>query len=277
VVRAVEGQVEEVVVGFEQDVYGEDPAYQIGPLGLAFLAQDALAVGGGDLPDGQEQLRVFRVPPAGSEPIKADAALASFSLAATDRIKGEGDFYGLAATRKALYVTCNGDDARGWIGRAEVKDGAVVSFQRFIATKEATGVDAPAAVTISPRGEVVIGQMGEMNEARDSLLTFYNALNGRALLNLETGLYDITALAYSPDGQLYATDFASKKTNEGGLFQLISTIANGKQAVMAKKIVALDRPTAMAFGKDGALYVTVFGTAEQGSDRKPGRLLKIAL
>ena len=45
--------------------------------------------------------------------------------------------------------------------------------------------------------------------------------------------------------------------------------------VEAVKIVPLDKPTAMAFGADGALYVTVYGTAEEGSDEKPGKVLKI--
>ena len=34
VIRVVDGQAEEVVVGFDRDVYGEGPAYHIGPLGL---------------------------------------------------------------------------------------------------------------------------------------------------------------------------------------------------------------------------------------------------
>ena len=40
-------------------------------------------------------------------------------------------------------------------------------------------------------------------------------------MNLETRLYDITGLAYSPKtGLLYATDFAWMQTDEGGLFRL---------------------------------------------------------
>jgi hypothetical protein len=49
---------------------------------------------------------------------------------------------------------------------------------------------------------------------------------------------------------------------------------NGQQTVKAVKIAALDKPTAMAFGEDGALYVTVFDTAQAGE--KPGKLLKFA-
>ncbi len=37
---------------------------------------------------------------------------ASYKLPAKDDIKGEGNFYALAKTDDAIYVTCNGDDTR---------------------------------------------------------------------------------------------------------------------------------------------------------------------
>ena len=111
----------------------------------------------------------------------------------------------------------------------------------------------------------------------DSLLTFYNPKNGKMLLNLQTGLYDITGLAYSADGKkLFATDFAWMKTTEGGLFQLISTDDGGKQSIEAKKLISLDKPTALAI-KGDAVYVTIFGTPAEGSDEKAGKLVKIIL
>lgn len=272
IVRVVDGKAQEVIVGFPQDVYGKGPKFNIGPLGLTFIGKDTLVVGGGGFPDGEELLRVYNVPAAGGEAIKADDMVSSHSLAPTDEIKGEGNFYGVAANKNSIFVTCNGDDTKGWVSRARIKDGKVANFKRFLPTKEATEVDAPVAATISDRGELVIGQCGEVNVAEDSLLTFYNAKSGKMLLNLETGLYDITALAYSPKGQLYATDFAWMDTAEGGLFQLIK---DGKDAVKLKKITSLDKPTSMTFDGDGNLYITVFGTAEEGSDAKPGKLLKI--
>jgi hypothetical protein len=89
----------------------------------------------------------------------------------------------------------------------QLRDGGFSNLERFIATKEATHVNTAAGITISPRGEIVVGQMGDINVAADSLLTFYSQ-QGNRLLNLATGLYDVTALAYSPQGQLYAADFA---------------------------------------------------------------------
>lgn len=274
VFRIVDDKAQDVITDFPVDVYGKGPMYNIGPLGLLFLDKNTLVVGGGGLKDGEELLRVYKIPEAGEPAIKADQMEGSFALAEDDEVKGEGNFYGLAAIDKSVFVTSNGDDTKGWVARATIKDGKLTDFERFLATKEATAVDAPVAATISPRGELVIGQMGEITIPGDGLLTFYNAKNGKMLLNLETGLHDITALAYSPKGQLYAADFAWFDAAEGGLFQLISKEEDGKQAIEAKKIESLDKPTAMVFDSEGALYITVIGTGED--DAKGGKLLKIA-
>jgi hypothetical protein len=90
-------------------------------------------------------------------------------------------------------------------------------------------------------------------------------------------LYDITGLAYSPKGQLLALDFAWMKADEGGLFNLVSVKKEGTEAIEAKKVLALDKPTAIAIGRDGVVYVTLIGTAKEGDDKKPGSLVKIEL
>jgi DNA-binding beta-propeller fold protein YncE len=269
IVKIVDGKAEPVITDFPVDIYGKGPKYNIGPLGLLFLDQNTLVVGGGGLPDGEEMLRVYDLKDW-KEPIKADQMKASFKLEAEGELKGEGNFYALAATPDAIYITSNGDDTKGWVARAPYKGSEVTGFERYLATKEAVEVDAPVGVTISPKGHLVIGQMGEVNIPGDSLLTFYDANSKEKLLNLETGLHDITALAYSPRGQLYALDFAWPDTTQGGLFQLLEDKENKDTKLRTKKIKGLDKPTAMAFDSEGALYVTVIG------EEKMGKLLKIA-
>ncbi len=274
VIRVVDGKAQDVIVGFAKDVYGKGPKFDIGPLGLVFLNKNTLVVGGGDHIDGEELLRVFSVPAPGAPAIKASDATDSYNMPAIGDIKGEGNFYGLARKGRAIYITCNGDDTKGWIAKATIKKGKVTSFERFLPTKENTEVDAPIAAVISPKGDLVIGQGGEVTVPEDSLLTFYN-MEGEMLLNLETGLYDITGLAYSTDGKkLFATDFAWMKTSEGGLFQLIST--DDKQTIEAKKLVSLDKPTALAVQGD-TIYITVFGTPAEGSDVRSGKLVKVTV
>jgi DNA-binding beta-propeller fold protein YncE len=275
VVRVVNGEAEDVITGFPQDVYGKGPMYDIGPLGLAFLDQQTLIVSGGDKPDGEEVIRVFKIPNAGEAAINIDKADHTLGpLPPIDDIVGEGNFYALAVNDGAVFATSNGDDTKGWIVKADRTADGFGELQRFIATKEAVEVDAPVGATINDKGHLVIGQMGEITIPHDSLLSFYDPKSGELLLNLETGLYDIAALAYSPKGHLYALDFAWMATGEGGLFRLDADRENGQQTVKAVKIAALDKPTAMAFGEDGALYVTVFDTAQAGE--KPGKLLKFA-
>src|SRR5690606_17051521 len=111
--------------------------------------------------------------------------------------------------------------------------------------------------------ELVIGQMGEINvDPGDSLLTFYDPANGQLKRKLKLNLYDVTGLAYSPKTKkLYATDFAWAKPEEGGLFELAIEGEN----VKTTKIAKLDKPTALAFDKDGRLYVTVIGTASESA------------
>lgn len=266
IVKVVDGKAEPVITDFPVDIYGKGPKYNIGPLGLLFLDQNTLVVGGGDLVDGEELLRVYDLKDM-KEPLKADKMKASYKLAAADDIKGEGNFYALAKTEDAIYVTCNGDDTKGWVSRANYKGADVSSYERYLDTKTATEVDAPVGITVSPRGELVVGQMGEVTVPNDSLITFYNAASKTKLLNLKTNLHDITALAYSPRGQMYALDFAWVDTKQGGLFQIL---ADTKEAAKTKKIVELDKPTAMVFDAEGALYITVIG------EEKKGKLLKVA-
>ncbi len=268
VVQVVDGKAVDVITGFPKDVYGKGPNYDIGPLGLTFLDRDTLVVGGGGNIDDKELLRVYKVDVKGV--LKAEDMEASFSLTANETLKAEGNFHGVTSTDSAVYVTCNGDDTKGWVAKATVKDGKVTKFERFIATKEATGVDAPVAATMSPRGQLVIGQMGEITVPNDGLLTFYNAKNGKMLRNVEVGLSDITAVAFSPKkkAKIYALDFSWFDTAEGGLFQLIAKKGDEKLMIESKKLCGLDKPTAMAFGDDGALYITVIGDGD-------GQLLKI--
>lgn len=279
VIRVVDGKAEDVITGFPLDVYGKGPKLNIGPLGLAFLNEKKLVVGDGSYPDGQEFVRVFDIPAKGAPAIKFDAPAEKLGpLEATDTLKPEGNFYGLVVTEAGIYVTSNGDDTKGWILRATIEGTKFGKLERFIATKEAVNVDAPVAIALDKKGNLVVGQMGEVTGPADSRLCFYGAKTGKLLMNLETGLADISGLAYSPKvdkkdgGLLYAVDYAWADNSKGGLFRLDK---GDQTSVKVTKICELDKPTAITFGKDGAAYVTVVGTAKEGDAAKPGKLLKI--
>lgn len=272
--RGENSQLHMEIGGYATDVYGKGPKYNIGPLGLAFMDRQHLVVGDGSRPDGEELVRVYRVRMGEHEQqAEEDAVTTLGPITAGDAsARGEGNFYGVAIGAGAIFVTCNGDDTKGWVSRAVIEDGTAKDLTPFIATKTVLDVDAPVAITFTPDGsELVIGQMGEMNIAGDSLLTFYDPKSGELLRQFETGLSDIAGLAYSPTtGKLYCVDFSWVAPEDGGLFELDPS--SGK----ATKIAKLDKPTAMAFDGRGRLYITQYGTAAEGDSDPPGALLRVA-
>lgn len=261
------------ITGFPSDIYGKGPMYDIGPLGLAFLDEGHLIVADGSRKDVDEVILIYDIeetPP--KEPAQADSAEYTLGpLGPNEQGQAEGNYYAVAVTGGAIFATANGDDTKGWIVKSEIKDGHPGELVRAIATKEAVNVDAPVALTVDKAGNLVVGQMGEINVPGDSLLSIYDPKTGQLLHNYETGLNDITGLAYSPTtGKLYATDFAWMNTADGGLFEL--TIKGDK--VETRKVAALDKPTAIAFDQRGA-YITVLGTKQEGSTEKPGQVIRI--
>jgi DNA-binding beta-propeller fold protein YncE len=272
------GKVRAVITGFSKDIYGKGPMYDIGPLGLLFLDQDTLVVGDGSLKDGEELVRIYDL----STGSKLTAEDTKYTLGpigpGEESAKGEGNFYALAASRSAIYVTCNGDDTKGWVARIALDGGQPGALEPFIATKavlEEAGnpVDAPVGITLNRDGHIVVGQMGEINVEGDSLYTVYDPEDGSLKAHAATGLYDIAGLAYGPSGNLYAVDYAWMDTTQGGLFRL--DIDEEVGTVTSVKLASLDKPTSLAFSPDGALYVTLIGTAEEGSTKKPGKLVRV--
>jgi DNA-binding beta-propeller fold protein YncE len=262
------------VEGFPTDIYGKGPKYNIGPLGATLWGTDRLIVPDGSRADGEELVRIYKIEEAlPAKPRKETEA--EFTLGpikgTSDTNKGEGNFYQAVVWNDAIYITSNGDDTKGWIVSSKIADGKPGELTTTIATKEATEVDAPVAIAVSPdKTQLVVGQMGEVNVPGDSLLTTYDK-EGKLVKKYKTGLHDITGLAYGANGKLYATDFAWSDTTQGGLFELV---IEGEE-VKPKKIISLDRPTSLAFDKDGALYITVFGTGKDTGDKPAGGLLKL--
>lgn len=258
VVRILDGKPRNAIVGFPSQGFGRNPEFRMGPLGLLFLDKDTLVVGGGGNPDGEELVRVYKVPAPDAEAISADKMEHGFVLKSEGSVQGEGDFFGLAKSAKGLYVTCNGDDSKAWIAKADLAGNVVSNLRRHIATKDRTGTNAPNGITLSPEGYLAVSHMGKTRMEQDSLLAFYNE-RGDLLDKFPIGLYDVTGLAYGPKKKrLFAIDFAYADTSKGGLFKLVETADEG--GCKPVKIMSLDKPTAMVFDNLGNLYVTVCGS-----------------
>lgn len=266
------------VEGFPTDEYGKGPKYNIGPLGCTLWGNDRLIVPDGSQKDGEELVRIYKIadelPAKPRKATDTEFALGPIKGNPEANYKGEGNYYAAALWNDTIYVTSNGDDTKGWIVTSKIVDGKPGELTPSIATKEATQVDAPVAITVTPDGSsLVVGQMGEVNVPGDSLLSMYDK-DGKLTKNYKTGLNDIAGLAYSPKtGKLYATDFAwaEEIKMNGGLFELV---IEGDE-VKPKKILSLDRPTALAFDKEGKLYITVFGTGKDTGDKPTGGLIRL--
>ena len=276
------------ISGYPTDVYGKGPMYDIGPLGLDFQG-DTLIVGDGSRPDGEEVVRTYKIADAPADmptpegnaektfgPIKegADTALNEKTT------KPEGNFYDIAVGEKGVFITSNGDDTKGWIHKIDITDGKLGDkMVPTIATKAEVDKDAPVPIEFSAdKSELYVGQMGEINVPNDSLLLVYDPNSGDLKKQYQLGLHDPAGLAISPKTKkIYVTDFAWAKPEEAGLFEV--TLEGDKATT--KKIMQLDKPTALAFDQDGKLYVAVIGTVDEkaktkdGEQLSPGKLLVI--
>jgi hypothetical protein len=255
----------------------EDPALsmpartgdvQLATLGLAFSNKDSFIV------SGQGRLWAFSVPAPESPPLSCSDARAMLRIEFAEDRDGATGFNVLAAADDVVFFSCPGDADVGWLGRARLEAGTPGLLQPAVSTAQTSGIPAPFALTISPQGCVVVGQIGRLNVDADGLLVFYDAATARRLLKLQTGLRDTTGLAYAPGGQLYAVDYSAAKPEEGGLFHVAAELQQGRQTIKTTKLVSLDRPTSIAAAGDGALLVTVHGGAQPG-EQPSGKLLKI--
>jgi hypothetical protein len=257
----------------------ELPQYA-GPLGLDFLSPNRLVVGTGDEKSGE--LRVYNLPPDGA-PQKFDQADQTVGpVGPSSRSSGgEGYFFSLAHSETAFFAVSVGGDERGWVLKATLDANRLAGFEPFIATKAASGVPHPSALTINPtpnRRYLVVAQRGDYKTPTDSRVTMYSPASGEVALNLAVSLRDVVALGYSPTGDLYAAD----RAGDGGVYRLEAVQVDGRESCRAVKIASVSGPRALAFTPDGVLYVVADGAKnpepnddDEAPDAAAGSLVRI--
>ncbi len=269
-------KIHEVITGFAVDFFGREPGARVGPLGMALLTRTKLVVGGGGREVGMNVVGVYALPISGSSITAEQTDHTVGPLSAGSRNQAAHDqFLGLVKTEESLFVVASSDGPAGWILKSGIAANRLTFLQRFIATHKSTTGGAPTCLAIIPKPRpafLVVGQMGSKEIAGDSSITFFVPATGAMAMSLGTGLNDISALAYSPAGNLYAADISWSDEQAGGVYRLDDARLEGRLACQAVKIASVTRPTALAFAPDGTLYVTAFGAAEND---KQGVLLKI--
>jgi len=122
--------------------------------------------------------------------------------------------------------------------------------------------DAISSMTFSPGGHVVLNLATENDGDQ---LQFHHAETGRLLLKLDSDLREVTSIAYSPSGLLYAV---GSKLKRNGVFRLDVFLDAARQTVHATEIAKLDKIVGLEFSDKGDCVVLVGG-------RQDGRALTI--
>jgi hypothetical protein len=243
------------------------------PFGLLFLDEKHLVAGIAGAPP---ELRLYELTEADT-PLNADGAKQKVTpeLSGEESEDASGSCVGLARTRPndyvadMLVVAFGGTHHVNGLWKVPVRANMLGEMSR-LESKPPLQVLQPTALAISERGYVLA--VDAFSRLRQNRLMFLNPINDQVVLDFQPDLSGISGVAYSPkSGNLYAlaTEYAK---NEEGLFRLDDAREPGEQEITVTKISEIKRPAALAFGPDGALYVTTLGDK---TEKDGGTLLKV--
>lgn len=273
VIRVDGGQSVPVITEIPLAPLQFDLSIRLGPLGLLFADKNSLLVACGGQENGEAILRRFQFTES-AEPMKSDAAQFVQRFAPAENQANEpAMLYSLTATLEAFYGSVVQEDQSGWIVEHKKSKEITAILEPYLDVAESQQTGRPAGLCMSPHGYLVVGTIGQWDGTNDAKLSFYDTVTKKLLMSLDTGLHDISAVAYSPRKQMYALDLSVAHLEEGGLYRIIAD-ESSSTGMKHKKIASLDHPTAMVFDAEGSLYVTLAGQADEQGDRQ-GLLLKI--
>lgn len=256
------GQPQPVVTGFATELGGPDNAFRLGPVGLAFTSANLLLVST-LAPEATNPVRAYAMP----KELRTVAWDSNAPAVATT--SGGRRVWRIAPSGSGAFAAV-AEPGAGWIERWPL--GKQAKAERLVEPGPLGGGAGTWTLTTSPQGELLVGLAGSVGEARDSRLVFCGARSGKALLSSALELRDLIDLAYSPKtGRLFAADFSASLPGEGGIFRLD---AAGTE-VQPVRIVTLERPTALAFGEDGALFAAQLLGPADPAGKAPGRVVRI--
>lgn len=189
-------------------------------------------------------------------------------------------FYNLARTQPndrvadTIVVAAAGERESAGLWKVAVRANTLGDSAQFDVADDSDALGAIGGIAVGSEGYIVVACGRESGSLQPNTLKYLSPINGHIVLDIETKLQRIAALAYSPKtGSLYAANSAPVDKG-GGVYRIDDASEPGKPACVAVKIAKAARPTALAFGPDGMLYVTVLGQASDGGN-DAGALLKL--
>jgi hypothetical protein len=244
------------ITGFQVARPDSDEKVATGVSALVFLDRGHLLVMSEPSDDGRHWLRTFELPVNGESLVASEPQQEILSLPhPAHAAGGEQPLCGIAQDGERVYLCCVGSQFK--ISQASSEGNALGNVTVWATSKSDDELPGAACVTVNPqrdKGYVVAGIPAV--PPKQSRLVFYHPVTAERLLSLPIPLLEVAGLAYGPDsGLLYAIDVASADESRGGIYRLDAGFAAGRQTCVAVAIAPLVRPTAMAFGPDGALYV----------------------
>jgi hypothetical protein len=264
------------ITGFISSSDLDEPIYLPGPHGLLFLDSTRLVVTGSaghktpfvrlyELSDPNKTLSAERyeqqTEPAASDDV-SNVVVSNYQRVARTHANDQVSDY--------LVLSANGKATGASVWRLPVRGGTLGDLK--LLGKNRSG-QPPVAVAVEPRGYIIVTRPGEQGDSASSRVEFINPIDGRTALEVTVNLPDILDLAYSPrTGSLYAATRSVGDAQRRGIYRIDSRKRGDidRRLALATKVVDVENPTAVAFGPDGALYITTVEKTGVG-----GALLKV--